>query len=289
MRVLCLHGHGTSAQIFRAQTGSFQRLHVLMTVSNIAFAAAFRSKLDKSWQFEFVDAPFPCPPAPGIDVLFTKSENYTWWPKNSVQAIRASHLWLDDYLEEHGPYDGVCGFSQGCLLINSYLLYHARETPEVALPFRWAVFLCGGVAFPVLEDLGLPISRRAHEINDLSSKTMKAKASVLYDMAANPSQIQLGVGLWDNTADLLHDPKMMPDERDCFGLDFSKFPKDLRIRIPTVHIYGGKDPRWPSSIQLAYFCDDRKMYDHGGGHDVPRSSDVSVKIAELIKTVNKES
>lgn len=221
-------------------------------------------------------------------MLFTKSGNYTWWPRNSVQAIRAAHLWFEDYIAEHGPYDGVCCFSQGCALIGSYLLYHAREAPDEPLPFRWAVFICGGMSFPVLEDLGLHVSKRAHDMNELSSKLMKAKAAALYDLAANLDQIQPGVGLWDNTSDLLHDPEKLPSDRDVFGLDFTKFPEDVRIKIPTVHIYGAKDPRWPSSIQLAYFCDNRKMYDHGGGHDVPRKSDVSANIAKLIKDVSKE-
>lgn len=210
-----------------------------------------------------------------------------WWPRDTVQAIRAAHLWLEDYVAEHGPYDGVCCFSQGCLLIASYLLYHARETPDKPLPFGWAVFICGGLSFPVLEDLGVPVSQKAHDINDRSSKLMKAKAAALYDMATNPNQIQLGVGLWDNTADLLHNPDKMPDERDVFGLDFTTVPDELRIRIPTVHVYGAKDPRWPASIQLAYLCDNRKMYDHRGGHDVPRSSEVSIKIAGLIKSVSE--
>ncbi|KAJ9154792.1 Family of serine hydrolases 1 [Pleurostoma richardsiae] len=269
MRILCLHGHGTSAEIFRSQT------------------AAFRAKLDRSWQFDFVDAPFPCAPSPGIDVLFAKSGNYTWWPKNTVQAVRASHLWLDDYLADNGPYDGVCCFSQGCSLIGSYLLYHARETPDAPPPFSFAVFICGGLPFPVLEDLGLPISRRAHEINERTGKIMRAKAAVLYEKAAAPDQIQKGVGLWDNTTDLVHNPGDLPDPTDVFGLDFSAFPADVRIGIPTLNVYGAKDPRWPSSIQLAYFCDDRMMYDHGGGHDVPRSSEVSVKIAEMLKSLSQ--
>lgn len=74
---------------------------------------------------------------------------------------------------------------------------------------------------------------------------------LLAKMAASMEQIQLGVGLWDNTRDLLHVPSLPIDPSDVFGPDFTSFPEDIRITIPTAIIVGGKDPRWPASIQLA--------------------------------------
>lgn len=134
---------------------------------------------------------------------------------------------------------------------------------------------------PVLEDMGLD-AQGAYELNQRTVDQMKAKAAVLYDTASLPK----GQGLWDYTADLEHKADELPDEADCFGLDFTSFPKDIRIKIPTVHIVGAKDPRWSAGVQLAYFCDDRKMFDHGGGHDIPRTTPVSLRIAELVKGVN---
>jgi len=109
-------------------------------------------------------------------------------------------------------------------------------------------------------------------------------------LAANPEKIKLGVGLWDNVEDLLHDPKKMPHESEVFGLDFTTMPDELSIRIPTVHTYGAKDPRWPAAMQLAYFCekDKRKLYDHGGGHNIPRTAEVSETIAKLVVDLAKE-
>ena len=74
---------------------------------------------------------------------------------------------------------------------------------------------------------------------------------------------------------------------NVFGLDFTKIPTRLQISIPTVHIYGSQDPRYPASIQLAQFCEPtvRRTYDHGGGHDVPRSRQVSENIATLLKWI----
>ncbi|KAK4151345.1 family of serine hydrolases 1 [Chaetomidium leptoderma] len=269
IKVLGLHGMGTSAHILKSQT------------------VALRAKLPAHFTFDFIDAPFHCAPAPGTDILFD-SGHYAWWTHPTVNGIRGAHQVLDDYVEAHGPVDVVLGFSQGCSLIGSYLLYHARETPELPLPFKAAVFACGGMPLPVLEDLGVAVSPRAKAINDLTSKLMKKKAGVLVEMAAHLDRIQPGVGLWDDVAGLLHNPDEMPDEKDVFGLDFTAMPADLRIKIPTVHVYGAKDPRWPASLQLAYFCDNKKVYDHRGGHDIPRSTEVSRRIAEMVEALGKE-
>lgn len=246
------------------------------------FKAAFRGKLDEGYTFDFVDASFPCPPAPGIKVLF-ESGHYAWWPKQTIPLIRGSHKWLLDYIEDNGPYDTLCCFSQGCSLAFSFILYHANEVPDEPLPFKSVVFICGGLPFPVLEDLGYKVPQKALDVNDQTVTVMKQKAANLAHMAANLHEIKHGVGLWDDTSDLIHDPDVMPDKKDVFGLDFTQIPEVMRIKIPTVHIYGAKDPRWPSSMQLAYFCDNRKMYDHGGGHDIPRSSEVSNRIAALFQ------
>ncbi|KAK2800881.1 hypothetical protein FQN51_005816 [Onygenales sp. PD_10] len=274
-KILCLHGHGTSAAIFKSQT------------------AAFRSKLDASYIFDFVDAPFPSRGAPGIDAIYKTTPKYTWWPQATHQAIRASHAWVANYAREHGPYDAVCCFSQGCSLAATMALYRAVDSAagilnrgEDTLPFRAAIFICGGIPLSALEDMGLEVPARAHEISQFTGQLLNGTAGRLAELAANMHLIRAGVGLWDlNGALLVHDPRCRPERSDVFGLDFTRFPRAARIRIPTVHIYGSKDPRWPAGIQLAEFCEDRVEYDHGGGHDIPRSTEVSSKIAEMIRQV----
>lgn len=225
------------------------------------------------------------PPAPGIDLIY-KSNNYSFWEVPSIDNVRAAHAWLLECLETNGPYDTVCCFSQGCALVATFLLYHTRESPQNPLPFQRAIFICGGIPLPVLDDLGLPISTEAYDINEQTSLLLKRKAGAIKEMVANVDKIPKGAGLWDDTTDLLHDPTEQPDPSDVFGLDFTLFPKDLKISIPTLHIYGAKDPRWPSSLQLVHFCRDPLTFDHGGGHEIPRSSLVSEKIADLVKSLS---
>ena len=95
------------------------------------------------------------------------------------------------------------------------------------------------------------------------------------------------MSLWDEVPaeDLDHDPTESPPLSDVYGLDFNSFPENLKIKIPTVHVYGAKDPKYVASVQLVHFCEEnrRRTFDHGGGHDVPRRTGVSERIAELVE------
>lgn len=134
----------------------------------------------------------------------------------------------------------------------------------------------------VLEDLGVEVSKEAW---DMSSKTSKALA----EQASSDAILKSGMNRWINADGTLptNAKDGSVDPTNVFGLDFTKMPPHLKIKIPTVHVYGNKDPRCPASLQLAMFGDERfkKMYDHEGGHDVPRKSDVSETIAELVEWI----
>ncbi|KAI9793267.1 MAG: hypothetical protein M1816_000688 [Peltula sp. TS41687] len=274
MRFLCLHGKGTSGSIFKTQTDQDTSL-----VPDLTFPASFRPLLDpsKKISFDFIDAPFPSSPAAGVDVFYPPPY-YAFWHGSSVKDIRASHRWLQELIAQRGPYDGVMMFSQGCSLISSYLLYHQLETPHLPLPFRVAVFICGGLSLPILEDLGIYVSQEAWDWDARSAVELQVKA-------ASVATMRPGVERWISRDQMAWDPDAPVDESDVFGLDVSGVPSDVRIRIPTVHVFGSKDPRFPAAIQLAHLCDAsrRRMFDHQGGHDIPRKKDVSRKIAELIE------
>ena len=157
--------------------------------------------------------------------------------------------------------------------------------------------------------MGLPVSSAAWEINDRTGYALHEKAgaagaeisSMMAGKAGNKDHESSRRGLWDRTDNLIHNvppssscngtangynPHQLPpqDLTNIYGLDITRIPECLRINIPTVHIYGIKDPRYTSSMQLAHFCaaDKRRVLDHGGGHEVPRTTRVSNEIAEAI-------
>lgn len=173
-------------------------------------------------------------------------------------------------------------------------MYHNKERPDEALPFAAAIFICGGVPLAVLSDLGLPVSAEALEINDRTARQLQEKAGAVVDQvqAVLEGRKEARRGIWDRTDSLEQDP-MAPfptDRTNIFGLNFTQFPDQLMIKIPTVHIYGGKDPRYSGSVQLIHFSEEskRRIFDHEGGHDIPRTSVVSNQIADLVKWVESK-
>lgn len=159
------------------------------------------------------------------------------------------------------------------------LLCHAAEAPEVPPPFKCAIFICGGVQLAILEDLGVDVTPEAREWDERSKKGLQ-------EMAGTEAIVSRGADRWTTGPHVnAFDPNAEIKAGNVFGLDFTRMPKGLKIRIPTVHVFGSMDPRFPASTQLAWFCDERvrRMFDHGGGHDVPRRKDVSEGIAGLVE------
>lgn len=165
-------------------------------------------------------------------------------------------------------------FSQGCALVSSFLLYHQQQNPNAEPLFKVAIFICGGLPLVVASDLGVDVTEEARDWDESSKQQLMSRASS--DAILREGSKRWGLGF---------DPFAEVDKKNVFGINFDDVPKEVLIKIPTVHIYGAKDPRFPASVTLAHFCDpgSRKTYDHGGGHDIPRRREVSEMMAELVE------
>ncbi|PWY75105.1 hypothetical protein BO70DRAFT_364175 [Aspergillus heteromorphus CBS 117.55] len=256
MRILCLHGKGTSAAIFESQTTSI------------------RSRLsDLNIKFEFVDGIYESTPAPGVD-LFYPPPFYSFWENDAIEEVLTSRNWLKNYLQTNGPYDALMMFSQGCALGSTAALMDLFEEPDRPLPFKAAIFICAGVPIHIMEKVGYEIAPQVWEKDIVTRKALAAQA----DASAILSQ---GAARW-GAGNVYSEPEA--DVRAEIK------PSDVLINIPTVHIYGGKDPRSSAGIQLSQACDPakRRMYNHGGGHEIPRTATVTSDIAALVRWALRE-
>ncbi|KAJ5948193.1 hypothetical protein N7466_001208 [Penicillium verhagenii] len=270
MRTLMLHGHATSAFIFKAQT------------------IPFRSKLDKSFTFDFVDGPYSCPPPRGLSTVVSTA--YGWIKNNDIDSIREAVQWLVQYIEVNGPYDCICCFSKASAVVMAMLMDETlvdSELRERITPGS-IIFINGSIEYPFLEELGMPISAKARQIKYKTEQLVKQRTDGVAKLARTLVKPGVGGGLWDDTSKLMHNPKRLPPVFDCFGLDFTFLPQNALLSIPSVHIVGAKDPIWPSGVQLAYLCDPakRQFYDHQGGHDLPRTPQVGGDIAAIFKELS---
>jgi pimeloyl-ACP methyl ester carboxylesterase len=228
--------------------------------------ASFRPFVaDLGIDFDFVDAPYPGTPAPGIE-MFYRPPYYQFWENDNAEEIQKTRKWLADLIARSGPYDGVMMFSQGCVLGASFLLHHPLET-YAELPFKFAIFICGGPSLKDLEALGFSIAPAVWESDRISKRDLS-------EMASTHAILRHGSERW---AELDTVPTVDDVTDEIVG--------PYQIQIPTVHIIGRKDPRYHSGLHLATLCNPktRDIYDHGGGHDIPRTDAVSRTIATLVK------
>lgn len=187
-----------------------------------------------------------------------------------MDDVRAAVARVNTYIAQNGPYDAAMMFSQGCVLGSAVLLLHQEETPHLPAPFKTAIFICGGPAMTVLEELGFHVSARARE-RDVASRNALAL------QAGNSAILSQGASRWTGL-DSLND-----------GLSEDQLRREIecpfRVAIPTVHVYGSKDPRYAAGVHLSGIClpENRRTFNHEGGHEIPRSPVVSDSIANLVR------
>ncbi|KAL8902862.1 MAG: hypothetical protein Q9207_004327 [Kuettlingeria erythrocarpa] len=125
MRFLCLHGKGTNSRIFESQT------------------AALRYRLGNDHTYDFVEGSIPCDAALEV-ATFSSSDDefFAYFDDVSPASCRQALEDLEAYIKSAGPFDGLMAFSIGAVLGATLLVQRAQT--NAALPFRLAVFFCGG-------------------------------------------------------------------------------------------------------------------------------------------------
>ncbi|GES61698.1 EF-hand calcium-binding domain protein [Aspergillus terreus] len=270
MKILCLHGKGTSGEIFRSQTCQSLHYHHHHPLTN-PNTASFRSRLtDLNLTFDFLDGEYPCAPAPGVD-LFYPPPYYSHIETETLESTQAAVARVRRHLATHGPYDALMMFSQGCAVGASLLLLLQHD--GLPPPVRAGIFICGGPPLTVLEHVGYDVPESVWA----ADRTSRLKLSQQADSAAILAK---GSARWMAGSNVV-------DEGEVRAR-LSGGP--VRIEIPTVHVYGNKDPRYEAGVLLSGVCEEgcRRGYDHGGGHEIPRTGVVSDTIAEMVRWVLME-
>lgn len=251
------------------------------------------SQPDADLSFEFVDGPLLANPAPPVDHFF-RGPFYAFYRTQDLESLERAHAWLLDLLKERGPFDGVLAFSQGCALASTLMLklqrkaYDSGQEAKVRQPFKFAIFICGGLPLSFLADQGYAISDTAWQHDKQSGQLLSSQASFA-------ALLQNGNERWSHEGwrdvEVTHrgndSEKRVKDlilSGSMFGLDLAQVAEEHKIPISTVHIYGSRDPRMGSALQLAGLCssDKARVACHGGGHDIPRTSRVSDMLADLV-------
>ncbi|RCI15852.1 hypothetical protein L249_1701 [Ophiocordyceps polyrhachis-furcata BCC 54312] len=249
-RVLCLHGGGTNARIFRMQ------------------CRAFKHHIGRQFRFVFAQAPFAYKPGPDVTSVYSDYGPFRGWLRpfgedEDAEACGAEASALihdaitaairaDDDLGATGEVVGILGFSQGARIAAS-LLYNQQLSEQVATTglkkwpkFRFAVLLAG------------------------RGKLVWLKPEVpMPEGVVRPIQ---PVGAF-------------PVDMDAPGWDDLKLRE--KLQLPTVHVHGLTDAGLPYHRQLALrYCvpDSSTVIEWQGEHRVPiKTKDVTPVVEQMLR------
>lgn len=134
--ILCLHGGGTSAEIFKIQT------------------VRLRKSLEDCFEFIFINAPFEAEAGPGVSPVFDGCDPFYRWiiigspdkPKKTDDLLKKTIA--DQKLKDGRGFVGVLGFSQGAKTAAGLLLEQQLKKRRDGLDtnrdgFAFGVILCG--------------------------------------------------------------------------------------------------------------------------------------------------
>jgi predicted esterase len=144
-RILCLHGGGSNAEIFRMQ------------------CRAIEASLQSQFRFCYAEAPFPSPAGPDILLVYKEYGPFRRWllstnPNDqeaetedtlaTLEKSLAATMHSDDLQGATGSWVGILGFSQGAKVAASMFLYQQTqveisEAKEAIPKFRFAVLMAG--------------------------------------------------------------------------------------------------------------------------------------------------
>ncbi|KAL9110679.1 MAG: hypothetical protein Q9227_004856 [Pyrenula ochraceoflavens] len=142
-RILCLHGGGTNATIFRMQCRVLERA------------------LSQSFRFLYAEAPFPAQPGPDVTSVYQKHGPFKAWLRIRPEDPEHDAFDITDQIDESinmaiaeddmrgatGEVVGLLGFSQGAKVAASILYAQQTLRSQRATPvwpdFRFAVLLAG--------------------------------------------------------------------------------------------------------------------------------------------------
>lgn len=185
--------------------------------------------------------------------------------------VKQAQAYIEEIIEEEGPFDGVIGFSQGAALAASIMLEHAKTNPFEDI-FKLAVFAGASLPFE-MSSSKTSIKRPNLRLEGLGSSELS-----LDDEVDPYTSWRIPKDFWDPIGPILgrYHPERTPT---------------ARIRQPTLHIIGDQDEYASQGQMLTMMCTGQAtIIRHPEGHRIPRDRGFHGKAARamegLISRVN---
>ncbi|KAL9932125.1 hypothetical protein V8E36_008897 [Tilletia maclaganii] len=249
LKVLALHGRGTSADIFRSQT------------------VVLRQELADEFEFTFLDGEWECDPYPSVDLFWPGPYRSHYDTRTGIGLIKAINR-VATFARENGPFDGIMGFSQGAALSAAVLAWQ-RDNEHL---FDFGILMCGGCP----TELGSNskwTSRRGSADSTVSGSTpalSRISTSESSTPSLSPSPSQLNISLLGGALQPLAPISPL---------------RTYKLQVPTAHFIGKRDPIYESSLDLFFSADPESstLWEFDDGHTIPRTSAATAEMADHIR------
>ncbi|KAK1994699.1 hypothetical protein LX36DRAFT_660324 [Colletotrichum falcatum] len=265
IRILCLHGRGSNTEIFRMQT------------------AGIRSLLEPEYEFEFVEGRWPHLEGNWSlhTVDFSKSNLYGFYNMLDIDDILATENELRQVIEDHGPFDGLLGYSQGGSMAAQIAIRLLIENPYATpqeLPIKFLVLINSAVP-PFI----MPLDEQ--NVTELPIEEAP-KLQMLFDVfKANPAEHLDKV----RPVKLANGRQALVNKTHYMTF-FDKAWDGHPLSMPSLHITGLGDA--PEYGQQLFDIAEPSQAEHIGhvfGHDFPRGLDMNKTIARSIRALAEKA
>ncbi|GME45290.1 putative ef-hand calcium-binding domain protein [Neofusicoccum parvum] len=239
--------------------------------------AGIRSLLEPEYEFEFVEGRWPHLEGNWSlhTVDFSKSKLYGYYNGLDLDDILQTEDELRQIIKDHGPFDGILGYSQGATLAAQLVIRYIVEDPFATiqeLPLKFAIFINGATPPCVLPLTEPPVECSLAEFADAAHLFSVFKPND----SDNVTKLR--------PAKLSNGRKIVTDGQH-YMTRYSPDYDGKIINIPTLHIRGKRDHS-DHGEGLYNLCEPSMAEDlqHIFGHDFPRGLDTNRTIARLIRS-----
>lgn len=281
--MLCLHGHGSNSDIT-----SMQLAFLLAREHGIAC--------------DCLNATIECGPQTPVFYSFSDGAFFTWfnsWWAASGRlgvgreggSLHQSLVRIMVHVDNHGPYDGVYGFSQGAFMAACLCnpTVWRGLCGRTACPFRFAILACGALA------------DRLHQV-EVEQLPAAVPARPLASPASRAATEQGGSHAHPlDLARLLHEcgDFCVSSVSGVSGVMAAAPSTAARLELPvgrgvaSLHIVGALDWWRKDSLKLVTTFEDSASYEHPYGHELPmrlqQDDELRARLAAFFARVDRRS
>ncbi|KAJ0163086.1 Ovarian cancer-associated -like protein [Colletotrichum tanaceti] len=285
IRILCLHGRGSNTEIFRMQTAGIRSL--LEPEYEFVFVEGRWPHLEGNWSLHTVD--------------FSKSNLYGFYNMLDIDDILATENELRQVIEDHGPFDGLLGYSQGGSMAAQIAMRLLIENPYATLPELPIKFLV--LINSAVPPLIMPLDEQ--QVTELPIEEAP-KLRMLFDVfKADPAEhldkarpVKLANGrqvIITATGKALcfaynASPPPALVNKTHYMTFFDKAWDGHPLSMPSLHVTGqGDAPEYGQQLYDIAEPGQAELIRHVFGHDFPRGLDVNKTIARSIRALAEKA